>query len=308
MGTSTFWVMAIEQGCGTMMREDELQVVRRVYAKQIVHAARASDPLLEKALAKLRREDFLTAGPWQLMRFPGGYQITPNDDPIYLYQDVPVAIMSEKGLNNGQPSFLTFLISIGELQEGESVVHIGTGTGYYTAVMSNLAGQNRRVVGIEFEAELASRARANLARFSNIEVIHGDGSTVPLELADVIFVNAGASHPAETWLDALKPGGRMILPLTVSYTTEQGHSMTRGAIFRITRDVNGYAARSMSGVHIYPCAGLRDEASEKALTAAFEKSVFENADLGRVTRLHRTDDIPEERCWLRAPGWCLAYE
>ena len=103
------------------------------------------------------------------MRFPGGYQITPNDDAIYLYQDVPVAIMSEKGLNNGQPSFLTSLMSLGELQDGVSAVHIGTGTGYYTAVMSNLAGQNGRVVGIEFEPELASRARANLAQFSNID-------------------------------------------------------------------------------------------------------------------------------------------
>jgi protein-L-isoaspartate(D-aspartate) O-methyltransferase len=289
------------------MRENELQVVRRVYAKQIVHAARASDPRLEKVLAELRREDFLSAGPWQLMRVPGGYQITPNDDPIYLYQDVPVAIMSEKGLNNGQPSFLTSLISIGVLRDGESAVHIGTGTGYYTAVMSNLAGQNGRVVGIEFEPELASRARVNLARFSNIEVIHGDGSTAPLEPADVIFVNAGASHPAGTWLDALKLGGRMILPLTVSYTTEQGHSMTRGATFLITRDVNGYAARCVSGVHIYPCTGLRDEASEKALTEAFEKGAFENGDLGRITRLYRTDDIPEKRCWLRAPGWSLAY-
>jgi protein-L-isoaspartate(D-aspartate) O-methyltransferase len=216
------------------------------------------------------------------MRFPGGYQMTPNDDPIYPYQDVPVAIVPEKGLNNGQPSFLTSLISVGELQDGGSAVHIGTGTGYYTAIMANLAGQNGRVVGIEFEPELASRARDNLVRFSNIEVIHGDGSTTPLEPADIIFVNAGASHPAQTWLDALKPGGRMVLPLTVSYTTEQGHSMTRGATFLIRRDMNGYAARCISGVHIYPCTGMRDDASEKALVAAFEKGAFESGDLGRV--------------------------
>ncbi len=84
--------------------------------------------------------------------------------------------------------------------------------------------------------------------------------------------------------------------------------MTRGAVFLVTRDVDGYAARCVSGVHIYPCAGLRDEASEKALVAAFEKGGFENGDLGRITRLYRTDDIPETRCWLRAPGWSLAYE
>jgi hypothetical protein len=86
------------------MRENELQVVRRVYAKQIVHAARASDPRLEKVLAELRREDFLSAGPWQLMRVPGGYQITPNDDPIYLYQDVPTMTRDDGVIAQGWDS------------------------------------------------------------------------------------------------------------------------------------------------------------------------------------------------------------
>jgi protein-L-isoaspartate(D-aspartate) O-methyltransferase len=290
------------------MTPDELKVVRRVYAKQIVHAARASDPRLEEALAELRREDFLPPGPWQLLRLPDGrYQQTPNDDAIYLYQDAPVAILPEKRLNNGQPSFLTFLISIGGLQDGERALHIGTGTGYYTAVMSHLAGSRGRVVGIELEPELASRAKVNLARFSNVEVIEGDGSTMPIEPADVIYVNAGAARPAETWLDALNPGGRMVLPLTVSFTTEEGHPMTRGAIFLISRHLDGeadhYAARCMSTTVIYPCGGVRDKASEGALAAAFEKG-----DMDKVTTLYRTDDIAEERCWLRAPGWSLAYD
>jgi len=296
--------------------QNELEIVRRVFAKQIVHAARATNPRLEQALAGLRREDFLPPGPWQLVRFPEGYQATPTDDPIYLYQDTPVAILQEKGLNNGQPSFLTFLISIGGLQDGERAVHIGTGTGYYTAVISHLAGSDGRVVGIELEPELASRARNNLARYSNVEVIHGDGAKIPIEPADVIYVNAGASRPADTWLDALKPGGRMVLPLTVNFVTEQGHLMTDGAIFLITRhpdDPNHFAARCMSGTRIYPCAGMRDEASDRALAAAFEKDGFRNgvsgkSGLSRITRLYRTDDIAEQRCWMRAPGWCLAYE
>jgi hypothetical protein len=53
---------------------------------------------------------------------------------------------------------------------------------------------------------------------------------------------------------------------------------------------------------IFPCEGGRDEASEQALAAAFDKGGPE-----RVTRLYWRDDLPEDQCWLRAPGWCLAY-
>jgi protein-L-isoaspartate(D-aspartate) O-methyltransferase len=245
------------------------------------------------------------------MRFPGGYQRTPDDDPTYLYQDAPVAIRPEKGLNNGQPSFLACLISAGGLQVGEHAIHIGTGTGYCTALMRNLVGRDGRISGIEYEPELALQAKANLARFPNVEIIAGDGASLPLEPADVIYVNAGASRPADNWLDALNPGGRLVLPLTVSYTTEERHSMTQGAMFLIARESSGcgYSARCvLDRVYIYPCAGLRDEASEKALVAAFERRGVNSGGLAKVTKLYRTDDVSEERCWVHAPGWSLAYD
>ncbi len=288
-----------------MDREFELQIIRQAYAKQIIHAARASDPRLEEALATLRREDFLPPGPWQIMRVPVGYQITPVDDPLYLYQGTPVAILPEKRLNNGQPSFLTFLISAGDLKTGEQAVHIGTGTGYYTAIIGHLTGPTGHVTGIEIEPELAAMARVNLASFSQIEVVEGDGLLFPSEPADVIYVNAGVSRPADRWLDALNPGGRLVVPLGVNFTTDDGHPMTRGALFVIKRQGETYEARALSSTLIYPCMGLRDEISEKALAAALEKP---EADMARVRRLYRTDDIPEKNCWLRALGWSLAYE
>jgi len=72
--------------------------------------------------------------------FPDRYEQTPSDDPIWLYEDVPVGIMPEIRLNNGQPSFVVSLISVGRLQAGERVAHISAGQGYYTAVMSRLVG------------------------------------------------------------------------------------------------------------------------------------------------------------------------
>ena len=67
---------------------------------------------------------------------------------------------------------------------------------------------------------------ATLQIVQPVLVVAGDGSTDPLEPADVIFVNAGTTRPAETWLNALKECGRLILPLTASFTTEDGHSMS----------------------------------------------------------------------------------
>jgi protein-L-isoaspartate(D-aspartate) O-methyltransferase len=109
-----------------MIGDEELMAVRRAFAKQIVHAAHAKDPRLEKVLGNLRREDFLPPGPWKIW-IRDSYLSTPNDDPVYLYQDVAVAILPDKGLNNGKPSFVSFLISSGRLSDGEHAVHVGTG-------------------------------------------------------------------------------------------------------------------------------------------------------------------------------------
>jgi hypothetical protein len=78
------------------------------------------------------RERFLPPAPWLLSRWLKGYQQPPDADPVYLYQDVSVAIDPSHYLNIGQTSFLIGLIARGRPQLGETVVHVGTGTGYYT--------------------------------------------------------------------------------------------------------------------------------------------------------------------------------
>ena len=106
--------------------------------------------------------------------------------------------------------------------------------------------------------------------------------------------------PRDAWLDRLKEGGRLILPLTADGFPNR--DVRHGAVFRIERRGPEFFARRISGVAIFPCEGGRDKASEQVLAAAFDKGGAE-----RVTRLYRRDDLPEEQCWLRAPGWCLAY-
>src|SRR6266851_6621249 len=296
-----------------MDRQTELGIIRAAYAKQILAAARVvGDPRLEAALGVIRREDFLGPGPWPIMRWFRDYVTTPGADPVYLYTDDLVGILPERQLNNGQPSLHAHLVHQASPAAGEHVVHIGTGTGYYTAILAHLAGPPGRVTGIEYEPELAARAKTNFAGYPNVESVEGDGALISFDTADVIYVNAGCTRPAERWLDRLADGGRLILPMT----SDQGfgakdrglaaRSLAQieraGAVFRIERRGKNYLANWISGVAIFPCAGNRDEVSERALAEAFAKGGWQ-----KVTRLYRDQEIPEERCWVRGAGWSLAY-
>jgi protein-L-isoaspartate(D-aspartate) O-methyltransferase len=291
------------------MDQHELDIVRRAFAKQVMAAAGADHAATEAGFATVRREDFLGLGPWRVLRWGRGYVETPSGDPVYLQTDDVVAILPERHINNGQPSLHAWLMASAAPKRGEHVVHIGIGTGYYTAILAHAVGPSGRVTAIEFDADLTERTRVNLAALSWVRVLQGDGSVVPFEPADVIYINAGATRPADRWLDGLREGGRLILPLTTDNGFTAGSPANaqisierRGAVFRIERRSAEYLAKWLSPVAIFPCEGMRDPASEAALAAAFEKGGWRD-----VTRLYRGDDAPSENCWLRAPGWSLAY-
>jgi protein-L-isoaspartate(D-aspartate) O-methyltransferase len=288
-----------------MDRQGQLDIIRAAYAKQILAAASVVDARLEAAFSATRREDFLGSGPWPILRWLRNYVPTPDADPVYLYTNDLVGILPERRINNGQPSLHAHLIHHAAPVAGDRVVHIGTGTGYYTAILAHLAGPSGRVAGIEFEAELASRAKVCLEALPTVSIIEGDGTSVAFDEADVIYVNAGCTKPVESWLDRLANGGRLILPLT----SDQGFGgrspermASAGAVFRIERRGEDYLAKWISPVAIFPCAGSRDEASERLLADAFAKGGWE-----RVTRLYRNQSIADENCWIRGPGWTLAY-
>ncbi|UGY18255.1 protein-L-isoaspartate O-methyltransferase family protein [Bradyrhizobium septentrionale] len=285
----------------------ELRIIRAAYAKQIMAAANVRDTRVAAAFAAIPREDFVGPGPWMMLRWwTRDYVPTPDADPVYLYTNDLVALLPDRRLNNGQPSLHAHLMHQAAPADGEHVVHVGTGTGYYTALLAHLVGPTGRVTGIEYDPELAARARANLTAYMNVEIIAGDGTLVAFEPADVIYVNAGCTRPAARWLDGLADGGRLILPLTSDGGFKGGtpEQVARsGAVFRIRREEAGYRASWISAVAIIPCDGGRDEPSEKALAEAFAGGGWQ-----KVARLYRDADIPDERCWLRGDGWCLAYD
>lgn len=95
--------------------------------------------------------------PWTAQ---GSASITsPDDNPRHVYHNVPIALDESRVLNNGQPG--TFAVWIQNLNPvaGEAIVHIGCGTGYYSAILAEVAGDSGSVTAVEVDAGLAARAR-----------------------------------------------------------------------------------------------------------------------------------------------------
>ncbi len=272
--------------------------IRRDYARNILERAGVTSPRLEDAFAAIPREDFVGPGPWSLFSF-SGYRRTEDADPKHLYDDVLVALVPKKRINNGQPSGHAIWLNAADPRPGDHVVHVGAGTGYYTAMLAHLIGVQGRITAIEYDANLAAKARENLKPYPNVTVLQGDGTTLPFNPADVIYVNAGVTRPAESWLDGLKEGGRLVLPLTASSGPGQ---IPPGVVFRFERRETDFLATVVSPTAFIPCEGLRETEHGEALAKAFA-----DGDVHRVTRLVRGGDWPDDQVWLRGPGWTLLY-
>ena len=275
---------------------DRLEAARHFYAEELRFVTHVDGPVI-RAFAAVPRERFLGPGPWLIMGEDRTYWRTTDGDPAHVYHNVLIAIDATRALNNGHPQFWASLLDRLDLRPGDSVCHIGAGTGYYTAIQAELVGPEGRVVGIELDSGLADRARANLADRANVGILAADGSRHAPGPVDAIIVNAGATHPAPTWLPALKPGGRMLLPLT----TERDD----GIVLRIERLAasSSYAAEFVSPVHIYPCSGAREHDAEQALVHALAGG---GQRFIRSLRLDR--HAPDGTCWLHLNKFCLSIE
>ena len=115
----------------------ELAAVRREYAEKLREESGVAADAVIRAFARVPREAYLGPPPWRCYA-PGLSELT--SDPADLYRNALVAIDAARGINNGEPALHVRLISEMNPQPGEYVVHIGTGTGYYTAILAELVG------------------------------------------------------------------------------------------------------------------------------------------------------------------------
>jgi len=251
---------------------DAVKEARQRYAAMLRDKVHLRSAALVRAFAELPREAFLGPAPWRVLG-------SETDDPVRLYDDVLIAIDEKRSLMNGLPSFIAGSIDALDLSAGECVMHVGCGTGYYSAVLASVVGDRGSVIALEIEPDLAERSRNNLAHLPQVRVVCANGSTYDPGQVDAIFINAGATHPCDVWLDSLREGGRLVFPLT--------RSNWAGVMFKLTRTTDGYSASMISPAGMYPCAGAIDAEAERRLEAALDGGGYD-----RVRSLRR--EIPEK--------------
>lgn len=171
---------------------------RRMVAEQLKPRG-INDPAVLEAMSTVPRHEFL-----------------PQSQRSLAYADHPLPI--GYGQTISQPFIVALMTQVLELKPGDSVLEIGTGSGYQAAVLAELTD---KVYSIEIVEPLARSAREILDRlgYSEVRTRIGDGYRGWQEHApyDAIIVTAAPNHVPQPLVDQLALGGRMVIPVGAYY-------------------------------------------------------------------------------------------
>lgn len=166
-------------------------------------------------------------------RVPRQHFISPNL-AFAAYRDSPLPIA--EGQTISQPYIVALMTELLEVEPEHRVLEVGTGSGYQAAVLAELAG---RVHSIEIVAPLArsSADRLEALGYRNVTVRAGDGYAGWPEHApfDRIIVTAAAPHVPQPLVEQLKPGGRMVIPVTRRRGEEELMLVTKDEAGKVRR-------------------------------------------------------------------------
>ena len=204
-----------------------------MYTRKMI-GRNALDPKVMAAMEQVPRNEFV-----------------PNSYGDAAFDNGPLPI--GHGQTISQPYIVALMTDLLELEADDIVLEIGTGSGYQTAILSQLCKQ---VYTIEYVPALADMAKARLERlgYDNIEATSGNGYDGWPQHApyDGIIVTAAASHIPKPLIEQLKPGGRLVIPVGRPHLYQE--------LTVVEKDENGEIdIHEVLGVAFVPLQGERDE-------------------------------------------------
>ena len=175
------------------------------------------------------------------------HEFLPADLRYCAYENGPAPIGS--GQTISQPYIVALMSDLLNTKSADIILEIGTGSGYQTAILSQLA---QRVYSVEIIADLATSAGRRLTKlgYDNIEVRNDDGYLGWPEHApyDGIIVTAAAPHIPRPLIDQLRPGARLVIPIGLPYSYQE--------LMVVEKKTNGeIEARKILGVSFVPLTG-----------------------------------------------------
>ncbi|MCC2631085.1 MAG: hypothetical protein K0S38_894 [Candidatus Paceibacter sp.] len=141
-----------------------------------------------------------------------------EDYKVEAYEDYPLPTLA--GQTISQPTTVAFMLELLDVQKGDVVLDIGSGSGWTTALLGHMVGKDGRVIGLEIKPELVEEGQKNIKKYKQlpIEIRQADKEAGLYKEGPYNRIIAGAafadkeSAPAEL-LFQLSPGGVMVLPI-----------------------------------------------------------------------------------------------
>lgn len=163
------------------------------------HLKHGSDVLrsenLERAFREVDRRDFI-----------------PGDYLSEAYEDYPLPLA--QGSTISQPTTVAFMLELLDIQEGERVLDVGSGSGWTTALIAHMVGAEGFVLGLEINRGLVKFGRKNLSKygFPHAQIEHPDDIVLDEESFDKILISAEMQEVPKAFLDGLRDGGLLLAP------------------------------------------------------------------------------------------------
>jgi protein-L-isoaspartate(D-aspartate) O-methyltransferase len=212
--------LGLSNACGQVSYESQRQaMIDELREESRLSEEYGAPPISERTLAALG----------EVLR----HEFVPDAQKRYAYENRPLSIGAQQTIS--QPYIVALMTDLAEVTKNDSVLEIGTGSGYQAAVLSELAGH---VYTIEIVEMLGRRAAITLERlgYKNVTARIGDGYAGWPDQApfDAILVTAAPEEVPQPLIEQLAVGGRMVIPVGAEHDVQILQVLTKKEDGRVT--------------------------------------------------------------------------